>query len=99
MVDLIHKAAEVVIARPAADERAENGIEVLQEEYDVTPDFFHARYVDAMGHACSIRKRLQVPTHDSYLQLLNDAAEFQAAKEAARKQVLHVLNQRPDLFK
>ena len=98
MVDLIHKAAEVVIARPAADERAENGIEVLQEEYDVTPDFFHARYVDAMGHACSIRKRLQVPTHDSYLQLLNDA-EFQAAKEDARKQVLHVLNQRPDLFK
>ena len=105
MVDLIHKAAEVVIARPAADERAENGIEVLQEEYDVTPDFFHARYVDAMGHACSIRKRLQVPTHDSNLQQLNDA-EFQAFKEDARKQALALFNKRTqredfwlDLFK
>ena len=87
-----------MIARPAADERAENGIEVLQERYEVIGNFFHARYVDAMGHACSIRKRLQVPTHDSNLQQLNDA-EFQAAKEAARKQVLPVLNQRPDLFK
>ena len=40
MVDLIHNAAEVVIARPAADKRAdkraEKGIEVLQERYAVT---------------------------------------------------------------
>ena len=98
MVDLIHKAAEVEIARPAADKRAEKGIEVLKEMYEVLDNFIYARYVDATGRSCRIRGHLKVPRHDSQILQLNDA-DFQAAKKAARKQVLPVLNQRPDLFK
>ena len=84
----------------------EMGIEVLQERYAVTEKIFIARYVNApWTKGCTIQRRLQVPTHDSNLQQLNDA-EFQAFKEDARKQALALFNKRTqredfwlDLFK